>query len=477
MIDERLIGERFRALAPELSERGRRIWAASEARVLGRGGIAAVARASGISENTIRKGMREIDAGERLEGGRVRRRGGGRKPIGETDPELVVVLERLVADDCRGDPMQVLLWTSKSVRRLAVELRERGHEVHFTTVAHLLRSMGYSLQSNRKTLEGAQHPDRDEQFRLVNERVGAAIAAGEPAISIDTKKKELVGEFKNAGREWRAAGEPIKVSTHDFPSQAIGKAIPYGVYDIASDEGFVNVGITSETAQLAVASIRAWWQDLGRERYPAARALQITADCGGGNGNRIRLWKTELQKLADDTGLEIRVCHFPPGTSKWNKIEHRLFCHISQNWRGRPLISYQVIINSIAATTTSAGLKVYARLDERDYPKKVEVTDAQLAAVNLTADPFHPECGTTRSRHPRNQQLNYLRFLRRESRPHEPSLLRGTRDAGTTQRRQPTARARAFPSGSDSCWAPPSPPLGVRPARSSCPPRVPPNRA
>jgi transposase len=391
VIDERLIGERFRALAPELSERGRRIWAASEARVLGRGGIAAVARASGISENTIRKGIREIDAGERLEEGRVRRRGGGRKPIADTDPGLIVALERLVADDCRGDPMQVLLWTSKSVRRLAAELREQGHEVHFTTVAQLLRSLGYSLQSNRKTLEGARHPDRDVQFRLINERVAAAIAASEPAISIDTKKKELVGEFANAGREWRPSGDPIKVSTHDFPSQAIGKAIPYGVYDIASNEGFVNVGITAETAQLAVASIRAWWQELGSEHYPAARALQITADCGGGNGNRIRLWKTELQKLADETGLTVRVCHFPPGTSKWNKIEHRLFCHISQTWRGRPLISYQVIINSIAATTTSSGLKVFARLDEHDYTKKVQVSDDELATVNLTPDPFHPE--------------------------------------------------------------------------------------
>jgi len=335
--------------------------------------------------------MREIESGERLEGGRVRRHGGGRKPIGETDPELVVALERLVAEDCRGDPMQVLLWTSKSVRNLAVELRELGFEVHFTTVAHVLRSLGYSLQSNRKSLEGSQHPDRDRQFRLINERVCAAIAAGEPAISIDTKKKELVGEFANTGREWRAKGDPLKVSTHDFPSQAVGKAIPYGVYDISANEGFVNVGITAETAQLAVASIRAWWQDLGQERYPAARALQITADCGGGNGNRIRLWKTELQKLADDTGLTIRVCHFPPGTSKWNKIEHRLFCYISQTWRGRPLVSYQVIINSIAATTTSSGLKVFARLDQRDYPKKVDVTDAELAAVNIALDPFHPE--------------------------------------------------------------------------------------
>ena len=391
VVDERLIGERFRALAPELTERGRRIWAASEARAIGRGGIAAVARASGIAPNTIAKGIGEIEADERLEGGRVRRPGAGRKPISQTDPELLDVLEALVAEDCRGDPMQVLLWTSKSVRNLAGELRERGHEVHYTTVAALLRSLGYSLQSNRKTLEGSQHPDRDAQFRHINERVGAAIAAGEPAISIDTKKKELVGEFKNAGREWRAKGQPVKTLSHDFPSDAKGKAIPFGVYDIAANEGYVNVGITAETAQLAVASICAWWQDLGRARYPQATALQITADCGGGNGNRTRLWKLELQGLADATGLQIRVCHFPPGTSKWNKIEHRLFCHITQNWRGRPLTSYEVVINSIAATTTSKGLKVYARLDERDYPKKIEVSDADLAAVNLARDQFHPE--------------------------------------------------------------------------------------
>jgi len=401
VIDEGLIGERFRALAPELNERARRIWAASEARVLGRGGVAAVARASGISENTIRKGIREIDSGERLEVGRVRRPGGGRRSIVENDPGLVVALERLVAEDCRGDPMQVLLWTSKSVRMLAAELREQGHEVHFTTVAGLLGSLGYSLQSNRKTLEGAQHPDRDLQFGLINERVSAAIAAGEPAISIDTKKKELVGEFKNAGREWHPAGQATRVNTHDFPSMASGKAIPYGVYDIATNEGFVNVGITAETAQLAVASIRAWWDDLGSERYPSAGALQITADCGGGNGNRVRLWKTELQKLADETGLAIRVCHFPPGTSKWNKIEHRLFCHISQTWRGRPLISYQVIINSIAATTTNSGLKVFARLDQRDYPQKIQVTDQEIAAVNLARDPFHPEWNYTISPTPK----------------------------------------------------------------------------
>jgi transposase len=391
VVDERLIGERFRALAPELSERGRRIWAASEARAIGRGGIAAVARASGIAPNTISKGIREIEADERLEAGRVRRPGAGRKPISQTDPELIEALEALVAEDCRGDPMQVLLWTSRSVRNLAGELRERGHVVHYTTVAALLRSLGYSLQSNRKTLEGAQHPDRDAQFRHINERVARAIATGQPAISIDTKKKELVGEFANSGREWRAKGQPVKTLTHDFPSDAKGKAIPFGVYDIAANEGYINVGITAETAQLAVASIRAWWEDLGRKRYHDATALQITADCGGGNGNRTRLWKRELQKLADATGLQIRVCHFPPGTSKWNKIEHRLFCHITQNWRGRPLTSYEVVINSIAATTTSKGLRVYARLDERDYPKKIEVSDAELAAVNLTRDEFHPE--------------------------------------------------------------------------------------
>lgn len=391
VVNERLIGERFRALAPELSERGRRIWAASEARAIGRGGIAAVARASGIAPNTIAKGICEIDADERLEGGRVRRPGAGRKPISQTDPELLDVLEALVAEDCRGDPMQVLLWTSKSVRNLAGELRERGHDVHYTTVATLLRSLGYSLQSNRKTLEGAQHPDRDAQFRHINARVGAAIAGGQPAISIDAKKKELVGEFANKGREWRAKGDPVKALTHDFPSDAKGKAIPFGVYDIATNEGYVNVGITAATAQLAVASIRAWWQDLGRKRYPDATALQITADCGGANGNRTRLWKLELQRLADATGLQICVCHFPPGTSKWNKIEHRLFCHITQTWRGRPLSSYEVVINSIAATTTSKGLKVYARLDERDYPKKIEVSDADLAAVKLARDEFHPE--------------------------------------------------------------------------------------
>lgn len=395
MIDEHAIGERFRAMAPELNERGRRIWAASEAKACGRGGIAAVARASGISEGTIRRGLAELESGETLEPGRVRRAGGGRKPITETDPKLIAELERLLEAETRGDPTQPLLWTSKSVRRLAAELGERGHDVHYTTVASLLRSLGYSLQSNRKTTEGRQHPDRDAQFRHINGRVSAAIDAGEPAISIDTKKKELVGEFANGGREWAKRGEPVAVNVHDFPSDAKGKAIPFGVYDIRLDVGFVSVGVTHETAEFAVAAIRAWWDELGRERYPEATTLQITADCGGGNGNRTRLWKRELQRLADETQLEISVCHFPPGTSKWNKIEHRLWSFVSKNWRGRPLVSYEVIVNSIAATTTSEGLEVFARLDEREYEDKIKVSDAEMAAVNLEPDEFHPEWNYT----------------------------------------------------------------------------------
>jgi transposase len=395
VIDEHAIGERFRAIAPELNERQRRIWAATEARSAGRGGIAAVARASGIAENTIRAGLRELESGEALEPGRVRRRGGGRKPAAEADPKLLDALRELLEADTRGDPMQPLLWTSKSVRKLAAELRERGHAVHFTTVAKLLRSLGYSLQANRKSTEGKQHADRDEQFRHINEKVAAAIAEKRPAISIDTKKKELVGSYANGGREWRPKGEPVAVNVHDFPDKELGKAIPYGVYDIGADKGFVNVGITKETAAFAVASIRSWWEQMGKERYPEAATLQITADCGGGNGNRIKLWKVELQRLADDTGLEIRVCHFPPGTSKWNKIEHRLWSFIAKNWRGRPLVSHEVIINSIAATTTETGLEVYAQLDTRDYPDGVEVSDAELAAVNLIRDEFHGEWNYT----------------------------------------------------------------------------------
>lgn len=354
-----------------------------------------MARASGIAENTIRAGLRELEQGAGMGAGRVRREGAGRKPVTEADPKLQDDLRELVNGDTRGDPEQPLLWTSKSVRKLASELRTRGHRVSHQTVAKLLRQLGYSLQANRKTKEGKQHPDRDAQFRHINEKVKAAIKASAPVISIDTKKKELVGDFKNGGREWRPKGEPELVRVHDFKDKKLGKAIPFGVYDIAANQGFVNVGITNETAAFAVASIRSWWEQLGTKRYPKASTLRITADCGGGNGNRTRLWKTELQRLADDTGLAISVCHFPPGTSKWNKIEHRLWCLIANNWRGRPLVSHEVIINSIAATTSDTGLEVYAQLDTREYPKGIDVPNAELAAVNLEGDPFHPEWNYT----------------------------------------------------------------------------------
>ena len=388
---EAAIAERYGLMSAELNERQRRRFAASEARTFGRGGIAAAARACGLAENTVRKGLSELDEPELLGGDRVRREGAGRPAGEDSDPGLLDALRALVGDDVRGDPERVLLWTSKSVRNLAQELGAQGHRAGKDLVARLLKGkLGFSLQAARKTLEGKQHPDRDAQFRHINDTVSAAIAAGQPAISIDTKKKELVGEFKNGGREWHPKGHAPRVNTYDFPSMAEGKAIPYGVYDIADNSAMVSVGIDRDTAQFSVAAIRAWWEQFGQVRYPEARQLVTTADCGGSNGNRTRLWKTELQKLSDDTGLQIVVCHFPPGTSKWNKVEHRLFSFISRNWRGQPLISYEVIINLIAATTTSTGLEVYARLDQNEYPK-LEVTDAELAAVNLTHDAFHGE--------------------------------------------------------------------------------------
>jgi transposase len=395
VVDEVAIGEKFRVLAGELNERQRRLWAASEARAAGRGGIAATSRATGISVPTIRKGIAELQSGERLDAGRVRKAGGGRRSLSAVDQTLVKDLERLLEDGRRGDPESLLLWTSKSVRHLAGALRELGHEVHYTTVAKLMRLLGYSLQANVKTREGASHPDRDAQFGHINTAVKTAVAAGEPAISVDTKKKELVGDFKNAGREWRPKGEPELVRVHDFKDEQLGKAIPYGVYDIASNQGWVNVGIDHDTAQFAVSSIRSWWQHLGCDRYPDATRLQITADCGGSNGNRVRLWKVELQKLADDTGLDITVCHLPPATSKWNRIEHRLFSYITINWRGKPLHSLETIVNLIGATTTSTGLEVYARLDEGAYPDKIRVPDDVIAAVNLHGDAFHPEWNYT----------------------------------------------------------------------------------
>ncbi|MGH2741207.1 MAG: ISAzo13 family transposase [Thermoleophilaceae bacterium] len=391
MIDERAIGDRYRAVAGELNERQRRVWAGAEALSHGLGGQAAVIRATGMSHETVRKGMREVRSGERLEVGRVRRSGGGRRPLTESDPTLLADLKALVVDDARGDPESPLLWTAKSVRTLTRALREQGHRVSHETVAKLLRSLGYSLQANRKTLEGASHPDRDAQFAHINQTVADAQAAGQPTISVDTKKKELIGDFKNGGREWRPKGEPVEVRTKDFKDKQLGKVNPYGVYDLRLDEGYVSVGIDADTAQFAVNSIRSWWTHLGQARYPDAGVLTITADCGGSNGNRTRLWKTELQKLADETGLQIKVCHFPPGTSKWNKIEHRLFSFIARNWRGQPLVSRQAVVSLIGATTSTAGLKVYAELDENTYQRAIKITDAQLAAVNLIRDEFHGE--------------------------------------------------------------------------------------
>ena len=391
MVDEVVIGEKFRALAGEFNERQRRLWAASEARAAGRGGIAATARATGLAVDTIRKGIVELDSAQRLDPGRVRRSGGGRRRLSETDPGLLVDLERLVDEDCRGDPESLLRWTSKSVRDLASALQGMGHQVEYVTVAKLLRSLGYSLQANVKTREGKQHPDRDAQFRRINVVTSGALDAGEPVISVDTKKKELVGDFKNGGREWRPKGEPELVRVHDFRDKQLGKAIPYGVYDIATDQGWVNVGIDHDTAQFAVNSIRSWWTHLGQSRYPNATKLQLTADCGGSNGNRTRLWKVELQKLSDEIELEIDVSHLPPGTSKWNRIEHRLFSFITMNWRAKPLVSLETIVNLIGATSTSTGLEVYARLDPGSYPDKIRVPDADLAAVNLHRHEFHPE--------------------------------------------------------------------------------------
>ncbi len=378
-----------------LDERGRRLWAAAEARSAGRGGIAAVVRATGVSESTVRRGLEDLDSGEVLEWGRVRRAGAGRKALRDSDPTVVKDLERLVDPATLGDPERPLRWTSKSAAKLAVGLRELGHELVDRSVLRLLAQIGYTMQANVKTREGDDHPDRDAQFQYINDTAAAALQAKQPVISVDTKKKELVGEFKAVGREWARSGEPVQVNTHDFPSHAKGKAIPYGVYDLARNEGWVSVGISADTAQFAVSSIAAWWEQLGRAAYPDARELTITADSGGSNSARGRLWKVELQKLSDRTGLQIVVCHFPRGTSKWNKIEHRLFSFISHNWRGKPLIDYATIINLITSTTTSTGLKVRARLDETDYPKGIKVSNAELAKVNLHRHDFHGDWNYT----------------------------------------------------------------------------------
>ncbi|MFF5969797.1 ISAzo13 family transposase [Streptomyces collinus] len=378
----------FAVLFPHLDERQRRLLLAADARVLGHGGIRAVARAAEVSETTVRKGVFELEAGEEPLG-RVRRPGGGRKRVADLDPGLRSALLALVEPDERGDPMSPLRWTVKSTRALARELTGAGHKVSADTVASLLREEGFSLQANAKTLEGGQHLDRDTQFRYLNEQARGHRDAGQPVISVDTKKKELVGDFKNTGRQWRPAGDPVPVNVHDFADPRLGKAVPYGIYDLAANTGWVNVGTDHDTAAFAVESIRRWWHGQGQAAYPRAARLLITADAGGSNGYRTRAWKLELARLAAETGLTVTVCHLPPGTSKWNKIEHRLFSHITMNWRGRPLTSHEVIVQSIAATTTRTGLRVTSQWDTNAYPTGVKIGDAEMAALPLTRHTFH----------------------------------------------------------------------------------------
>ena len=390
VIDENAIRGRYRLMAPRLDERARRWFAGSEAAVLGRGGQAAVARATGLSLPTVRAGLREVLAGEEEAGkGRIRRVGGGRPRTVDRDATLRSDLDALVEPTSRGDPESPLRWTCKSIRKLAEELRRQGHETSHRMVAELLHEMRYSLQGNRKTLEGSSHPDRNAQFEHLNAAVQLQLSLGEPVISVDTKKKELVGPFKNGGRELRPMGEPEAVRVHDFLIPELGKVSPYGVYDVGENAAWVSVGTDHDTATFAVESIRRWWLHMGMSLYPEAKRLLITADCGGSNGYRVRLWKLELQRLADETGLEVAVCHLPPGTSKWNKVEHRLFSAISQNWRGTPLVSHEVIVHLIGATTTTTGLKVRSALDQNPYPAGGTVSDAELETLNLHRAPFH----------------------------------------------------------------------------------------
>ncbi|MCH8965121.1 MAG: ISAzo13 family transposase [Planctomycetes bacterium] len=395
MSDVAVIRQKYLALRDVLDERARRLWAASEARAAGRGGFTAVVKATGMSSKTLARGIRELDSGEKLPLNRIRRPGGGRKAAKILDPGLTVALEELVEPVTRGDPESPLRWTSKSLRRLSEELRAQGYQASHTLVGQLLHEAGYSLQANRKTREGTNHPDRDAQFEHINRRVRRQLKRGGPAISVDTKKKELVGDFKNGGQEWRPKGKPEEVRVHDFPDHDKGKAIPYGVYDVGANQGWVSVGVDHDTAAFAVNTIRRWWRNMGQRSYPHADSLLITADGGGSNGVRVRLWKWELQKLADDTGLTIQVCHLPPGTSKWNKIEHRMFSFISKNWRGKPLLTHATIVNLISATRTQKGLTVRCVLDRKKYPKKIKVTDEQMHTLRLTPDRFHGDWNYT----------------------------------------------------------------------------------
>jgi transposase len=390
------LAHKFEVLARVLDERTRRLVAAAEAEALGFGGVTAVAQASGLSRGTVIRGMAELKVAPKpTRGQRIRRKGAGRKKTIDQDATLKRDLESLVEPVTRGDPESPLRWTCKSVRQLAAELKRVGHQTSHRMVAELLHEMDYSLQANRKTLEGSSHPDRDAQFHHISGKSREFQADRQPVISVDTKKKELVGDFKNNGRELRPKADPEKVRVHDFLIPELGRAAPYGVYDVTQNAGWVSVGVDHDTAAFAAQSIRRWWESMGTKAYPEARKLLITADSGGSNGARVRLWKVELQRLADETGLEISVCHLPPGTSKWNKIEHRLFSFISQNWRGKPLVSHQVIVNLIAATTTKTGLRVRAEVDPAKYPKGVKVSDKQVATIRLERDPFHGEWNYT----------------------------------------------------------------------------------
>ena len=394
------ITAKFAILSPLLDERARRLWAAAEARAIGRGGISQVAEATGLSRATIRAGVQELarpvaapEPQTPVE--RVRRPGGGRKPLGVHDPHLLRALETLVDPVTRGDPMSLLRWTCKSAAKLAAALQTQGHVVSERTVNRLLHDLGYSLQANRKTLEGRAHPDRDAQFQYINRRAKAFQGQGQPVVSVDTKKKELVGQFRQSGREWHPQGQPEEVQVHDFPNEALGKVIPSGVYDEATNSGWVSVGIDHDTAAFAVETVRRWWRYMGSKVYPRAKRLLITADGGGSNGSRCRLWKVELQQLADEIGLHISVCHCPPGMSKWNKIEHRMFCHITENWRGRPLVSREVVVNLIGHTTTKTGLAIRSELDENRYPTGREVTAQQMESLAIKQDKFHGEWNYT----------------------------------------------------------------------------------
>lgn len=403
---ESSIKAKFDYLAPILDEHGRRLWAAAEAKVLGRGGASLVARATGLSRTTVHQGLKDLQSipkgKEEIKRNRIRSPGGGRKPITTSDPNILKVLEKLVDPLTRGDPESPLRWTCKSTRQLASALRACGHHIGRQKVSELLAVLGYSLQANRKIREGADHPDRDDQFRHINEQVKHFQERFQPVISVDTKKKELVGDFKNGGREWQPSKKPEAVRSHDFMDKNLGKVNPYGVYDQTANVGWVSVGTDNDTAEFAVESIRRWWIKMGESQYPKATELLITADCGGSNGYRVRLWKVALQKFANEYGLEISVCHFPPGTSKWNKIEHRMFSHISMNWRGKPLVDHEVIVNLIGSTTTQKGLSIRADLDTNSYPKGIKVSDEQLQSVNIIKADFHgewnykitPDCST-----------------------------------------------------------------------------------